>query len=144
MSNPLLKQFKIDNELETEGIVLQYSDTLEIRCARPGGSNKKFGRRFEELSRPYRRAMDNGVLPNDVAETMLHKVYAEAVVLDWKGVTKDVVTGDEADEAEQLPCTVENVIAVFKALPELFNDIRQTLDQRAVWLQKTREHEAKN
>lgn len=144
MSNPLLQQFKIDQSVETEGVTLEYGEGLSFRCARPGGSNKKFLRLFEELARPYRRSMDAGVMPEGVAETMMHKVYAQAVVLGWTGVTKDVISGREEDADLELEFNTANCMAVFKALPELFHDIRKTLDQRALWLEKVREEEAGN
>jgi len=123
MANALRRAFETDNNLETKGIVLDYGEGVEITVARAGGANKKFTKALARLTKPHRVAIRNETMHEDASSRLLHTAYAETVVLGWKGVTKDIITQDDADATQELAFTKDNIIAVFKALPDLFADV---------------------
>lgn len=129
-------KFKADENLETSGIVVDYGDGQKIRIARAGGSNAAFRRSLERHMKPYRRMQENGVLPEETARQILRKVYAEAVVLGWEGMT----TLDGAP----LEYSVENVIQLFTDLPDLFLDVQQMAQRLVNFKNEALETEAKN
>lgn len=56
---------------------------------------------------------------------MLIRTFADAVILDWQGVTDR--------NGELLPLTKENVVAVFTDLPDLFVDVREAAAKAATF-----------
>ncbi|HOK44370.1 MAG TPA: hypothetical protein PLK67_00460 [Bryobacteraceae bacterium] len=107
--------FQTDKTLEKEGIILDYGD-FKIKIARAGGANVAFQKALASKIRPYKRQIDAGTIPDDVAEKLLLDVYAESVVLGWEGVTDE--------KGKPLPFSKENVVKLFSDLPDLFRDVQ--------------------
>lgn len=114
MSGPY-SVFRTDKALEKEGIVLDYGD-FKIKVARAGGSNTAFQKALTAKVRPYKRQLDAGTIPDDVAERLFLDVYAESVVLGWEGVTDE--------NGKPLPYSKENAVKLFTDLPDLFRDVQ--------------------
>lgn len=114
MSGPY-SVFRTDKALEKEGIVLDYGD-FKIKVARAGGSNAAFQKALTAKVRPYKRQLDAGTIPDDVAEKLFLDVYAESVVLGWEGVTDE--------NGKPLPYSKENAVKLFSDLPDLFRDVQ--------------------
>lgn len=105
--------FQTESGKEQEGIVRNFGD-FWVKIARAGGSNKKYEKAVERLTKPHRRAIELEALPDAIYTKLIVEAYAEAVVLDWGG------DGATDDEGTVLPCTKENVIAVMTKYPDLF------------------------
>lgn len=128
--------FQQDTELEREGLDLDLVEAGKFRVARAGGANKKFQKRFEAYTKPFRRAIQTGTMSNEVADEILAKVYAECVVLGWEGVT--------GPDGQPLPFNKENCIKLFQDLPELFAEIRKVAEDSVFYRLKIREEDTKN
>lgn len=161
----MFKQFQTDTSLEREGVDLNYGDFI-VKVSRAGGNNKRFAKVFEDKMKPVRRAVQTETLDPKRAEIILHETFAEAVVMGWstrveadsKGkpvepvrlvadgdVPNSVfVQGIEGPDGSLLPYTVENVVATFKALPELFNDIREQASKMSLFRQEAQADDAGN
>jgi hypothetical protein len=160
----MYKQFKTDTDLEKEGIDLNYGDFI-VKVARAGGGNKKFARVLEAKMKPVRRAVQTESLDNKRAEALMREAYAEGVVLMWsvrvkaddKGKPVEplqlmtegdgntvFVQGIEGPDGDVLPFNVENVVATFQALPELFADIREQSGKMGLFRQAGQEADAGN
>lgn len=117
----LYKQFKTDQTAETEGTVLQYLDGVEITVARAGGANKRFQRAMDEYQRKFGRQIKAGILPEEVGQHELAKIYASHVILGWENVTDE--------NGFEMSFTHANVVKLLMDLPDLFTDIiRATSD----------------
>ena len=144
----MYKIFETDPELETKGVVVDYGD-FRVTVARAGGANKRYAKVAETRSRPYRRAIENELLPNDRANELLMEIYAEAAVLNWevnKG-TQDSPTwvqGIEARDGTILPFTYDNIMLTFRALPLLYEDLQKQSSKAALYRRELLEVEAKN
>lgn len=101
--------FATSQDRETQGVEVNFGD-FSVTLARAGGANKRYSKVLAEKSEPYARAIELGQFDNDTATNLLHEVYAETVVLGWKGegLRGALVEGEIPD------CTPENVLAVFK------------------------------
>lgn len=131
----LYKQLKTVPDFETNGVWIDYGE-FKIKIARAGGANKNFAKCAEKLSRPYRRAIQTGMISVDKAEEILLQVYAKSVILDWEDVT------DENDK--KLDFSEENVIKVMTDLPDLFNDIKNQASSPEIFRENIPEQDAKN
>lgn len=142
----LYKQFKTDEKVEKEGVWLEYGSAGEdkpvrIKIARAGGTNSKFLQLLEKRSKPYRRQIQTETIDPKVAENLFMDVYAEAVVLGWENVT-----AADLGETHETPLefTKENCLKLFKALPDLFADLREQANRVALFRLETREADAGN
>src|SRR5690348_9498412 len=108
MVKSLYEQFGNTN-LEREGIWLNYGvgpkGPMRIKIARAGGGNKRYAAALEANFREHRRQYELGTLDNDVATELLIRTFADAVILEWEGITDR--------NGELLPLTKENVLQVF-------------------------------
>jgi len=130
--------YKTDDALESKGIWLNYGKDGKFLVARAGGANKRFTKRMEAATRPYRRQLEAGTFnDNDLLEKVLAEVFAETVILGWEGITNKK-TG------EDVPFTKENCIRLLKAIPNLFADLREQAASMANFRQEGLEEDAKN
>lgn len=137
----LYSQFKTDNTLERNGIVLEYGENAEgkpisIRIARAGGANSHYTKLIEARVKPYRRQIQNETIERTMVEKLLREVYAEAVVLGWENVTDA--------QGNDLPFTVQNCVKLFEDLPDLFQDIQDQSHRAALFREDILEQDAKN
>jgi hypothetical protein len=141
----LYKTFKTDDELEKKGVVLNYGDA-KIRIARAGGSNDRYQKTLEALTKPYRRAIQTETLDNDTSREILRQVYARAVILDWqtKGADGEFAKGIEGADGTLLEVNVENIVKTFKALPDLFTDVIAQANQVSLFRSGDLEADAGN
>lgn len=149
MSN-MYEQFETDENLETAGIWLDYGD-FRVRIARSGGANKKYSSLLEAKSKPYRRAIQTGIISEDRIRAILYEVFASAVILDWQ-----IADGKESDGSTKwvqgiskkgggtLPFSTENVLLTFKNLPALFTDIQSQAESITLFRAEELEADAKN
>ena len=116
--------FKTDPGIETEGLTLDYGD-FQIRIARAGGANRGFVRALEAKLKPYRRQLQSETLDDQVAERILREVYADHVILGWRGVTDG--------EGKAMTFSRANVLRLLTDLPELFRDIQEQAGRIALF-----------
>ena len=116
-----IKDLQTDEVMETEGIDLAFGNDRFITIARAGGANRKYRTTLSALAKPHKSAMERGSLDEKTATEMMHKVYARAVVLDWRGWADA--------EGNPIPCTEENIIALFEAAPTVFDAVRDESDK---------------
>lgn len=142
--NALRRMFETDTAVEREGIWLDYAPGVEVRIARAGGSNKHFAKTMQRLAKPHRRAIQTESVDDDVLKDLFIKAYAQAIIVDWKGFTKDLITHDDADADTVLDFNVDNVEAVLRAQPDLFMDIQKAADTISYFRAEVNEADSKN
>ena len=117
MANNLYKRFKTDENAEKNGVWISYDEGVEFLLRRAGSANPHYRTAVDYHMGPYRRRFQNGTVDEKKSRELMARVYADAVVADWKGVT------DEAGNI--LECTKENVFKVLMDLRELFDSIQK-------------------
>lgn len=137
----LYQSFKTDENIEKNGIMLEYGTTdggapIRIRIARAGGANLKFARLLEQKTKPYRRQLQMETMDQNVQVAVLREVFAESVVLGWENV--------EDENGKPLPFSKENCIKLFTDLPDLFADVREQANKSVLFRADIREIAVKN
>lgn len=137
----LYKLFKTDQNLETDGIFIEYGTDddgkpIRIKIARAGGSNKAFSKQLEKATRPYRKAIQSGMLDNATADRLYKDVFADTVVLGWENV--------KGADGKDLPFNRENVLKLFEDLPDLFADLREQASSVALFREEVAEQDLGN
>lgn len=148
MSKSPYAQFKTDQNLEKDGIFLDYGD-FRFKVARAGGANQRFQKILAAKFKPHRRLMQLDVMDDDLARKLLAESYAEAVILGWdhkvgEGESAKWEPGMIDEEGKVMEFNNENVIKVLLDLPELFRDIQGQCDSAANFQLESRKETAKN
>lgn len=130
------EQFKTDLRLEQEGITLDLGEAGKFLLARAGGSNKKFAKKFKDVSRPHRRAIQNQSIDDETANQIMVESYADAVLMGWSGVT--------GSDGQPLEFNRANAIKLLTDLPWLFEEIRRAAEDAALYRLEVREEDGKN
>lgn len=147
MPQSMYASFGTDPKLEKKGVWVDYG-VFRVLLARAGGSNTKFQRLLEAKTKPYRFAIEKGLLPNEKAEDLYLEAFCEGVVLDWQipdTSSKDGwKSGIEAQDGGTLDVTLENKVATLKALPELFKALSNDANSATIYRQQLLEEDAKN
>mgnify|MGYP003439894611 FL=1 len=128
--------FKTNKDLEVKGIDLQYGEGIIITIARAGGANPVYARVVEAKTKPYRRQIQSETISAELSEQLTREIYAEAIVLDWEGVTDE--------NGEIMPFTKENAVKLFKDLPDLFADIKEQAGKAALFRNDVLAADSKN
>ena len=146
----MYSQFETDPNLETGGIWIDYGD-FRVQLARAGGANKKYLSYAEAKTKPFRRAIQAGTMPEERSRTLLYDIYAKTVILDWQ-----VADGEEKDGTVKwksgihkkggglFDVTPENIITTFKNLQSLFIDLQQSAESIALFRKEEMEEDGKN
>lgn len=144
----LSKQFKTDTTKEVDGVAIEFGANADgtvptFWISRMSKANVAYTKALDKATRPYRRAMDLGTLDNDVAERIFAEVFATTVLRGWDNVQLSDVTGEESDTGFA-PFNKENVLALFKRLPELYDDLQAQAKSAALFKTESIEAETKN
>lgn len=117
--------FETDENLETDGIWLDYGD-FRVRIASAGQGNKKYVKYAEKALKPIRKAMQAGALSNERSIAIMSDIYAKTIVMDWETMQDgSLVKGVEQRDGSIGPVNPEVVKQAFLDLPNLFIDIQE-------------------
>jgi hypothetical protein len=137
----LYKQFKTNDKLESDGILLQYGldskgQPVVIRVARAGPGNTKFQKLLDRKLKPFRRQLQMESADEKVIEKVLIEVYAETIVLGWENV--------EDEKGLPILFNKANCIKLFNDLPDLFADVRDQAMKSSLFRAEILEGDAGN
>lgn len=134
--------FQTDPDLERAGVTVDY-DGYWFKIARAGGANEAFAKRLNELTQPYKRAIESEAITPKLAQKLTRQAFCETVLLGW---------GSEAfgegnmvgPDRQALPYTVDNALGFFESLPDLLSDLLSTAQRAQVFRRSVVEADAKN
>ena len=106
-----LNAFRMDKKAEDGGVWVDLDDTTSVCVARY--NNRRFGEVLNRLRGPHRQSIKAKTLSDEVAERILIQAMAEAILLEWRGVTEDGVSVEP---------TLENRVRILTAYRD-FRDI---------------------
>lgn len=107
-----LEAYQSDRDLESkDGIWAEFPGGREILVLRAGGSNHKFGRVFQKLTRPYQRQLRRGNLDPEISNQIMRDAYLEAVIIDWRGWT--------TEDGDEIPYSKGAMFAVLAKAPAI-------------------------
>jgi len=128
--------FKTNEDLESgAGVTLEYPG-FEITIHRAGGSNKKYAKTLAAKMKPYRQRLERDLLDEETSEKILLEAFVEGVVIGWSG---NIGPGDK-----KAPYSVENAVAVFKELPDLYADVVKQARSASLFKEENEKVEEKN
>lgn len=140
----LYNTYQTDENKELNGINIAFPECEDEKdgtvpiftVARMGPSNKKYTKAFEAATKPYRRQMDLGTLPESKSEELLRDVFAKTILKGWKNV-KD-------KEGKALTFNVKNAKMILKDLPDIFEILAAEAKKYSNFKSEGLEKDAKN
>lgn len=153
----LYSKLQTSEELEKHGILMTYKDLgLRMKIRRAGGKNSPYNRAIARQTRDFQRALDLDQVDEDTMNAVLLPLFADYIIdcdtvqteVDADGKPKTGtdkwVDGIEDEDENVVPATKERVITTLKALPLLFQRIREDATKESLYLASARESAAKN
>jgi hypothetical protein len=141
----MFKLFSTSKDYETKGVTIDYG-SFRVLLARAGGANERFAKRLEALTKPHRRAIQTETIDANLAQDLYHRAFAETCILGWDRKNEDGTwsSGIEASDGSTIAFNLDNVLATFKALPELFADLNTQAQKVSIFRAEEMEADAKN
>lgn len=131
----LYEMYEMDENVEKDGIVLDYGDA-KIRIARAGGSNQKYNKTIARLSKPHKRSIQTETIDLKTLDALMVEAYAEAVVISWEGVNDR--------DGKPIAFSKKACIKLFTDLPELFADVKEQSQMSSLFAASVKEAQAGN
>jgi hypothetical protein len=116
MNKMMNEAFGIDEKSEVDGITADYG-LFKIKMKHAYRTNKAYVKMLEREMEPVRRSMENGLLSAEAGDAILHKVYANTIVIGWSGM-KD-------DDGKDIPYSPQKCIEYFKKYPRFFDSVKK-------------------
>jgi len=134
--------FETDAELEVKGIKVDYDDYW-FHLARAGGANEAFAQRLNELTQPYKRAIETDSMSAKLSAKLTRQAFTDTVLLGWgsklHGEGKML-----ARDKSAIPFTKEAAMAYFEELPDLMRDLLTTAQKGHLYRKELASADAKN
>lgn len=126
----LYDTFATDTDLEKTGIFVEYGETddgkpIRFRIARAGGANTEFEKVLEKLTRPYRKAIQSGMIAKKKADEIYMLAFIQTVLLGWENV--------QDRNGKEMEFCQGNAIKLFGDLPDLYQDLREQANTAALF-----------
>lgn len=136
MSN-LSKALKTSEDAELNGIEVELGGVV-FCLRRAGGRNIKFAARLEELTRPYRTAIERGIVDGPVLTKLTQQAWTETCVNFSR------CSGLMDDKGEAIPFNYDTVKAEFDDAPEAFDILFEQSRKAGNFFERDREADGKN
>ena len=81
------KTYGTDKEKEKNGVWEDLGDGARVLVARIGNTN--YRKVFEQLTKPYTKAIRRGTLSEEKATDLIIKALSKAILLNWEGLKED-------------------------------------------------------
>jgi hypothetical protein len=130
------RNWKTNKSKESTGITIDLPTGEKFVVKRLGGSNYAYGKKLQELSKPFRREIAGESLSPSIAEGFLVDSFCETSLVSWDNVT---------DENEQpLAFNDTNAKKLFRDCPDLFAEVTKQAADFKNYLDISREGDQKN
>ncbi len=109
------------SKLETEGVYLDL-EVVRIKLARAGGGNKAYLAKLGELNRLHGKALRHDLMSDERSVEVMQELFANEIVKDWQYPDEygEWITGVEQPDGSAADFNAKNVLAAFKALPNVW------------------------
>ena len=125
-----LSSFEQNSKLAEDGVWVDMGEGLGLLIARSG--NPKYNKIVRSLSKPYKRLISAGTLPDEKYEEMSTIAMAKAILLDWKGLEDAEGVAIEYSEGAVLKILNDPDYRDFKQLVADLSEEQETFKNQEV------------
>lgn len=101
-----ISQFKTDPTLENDGVWVDIGKGTKLCVARMYNPRHKEALRV--ALKPYKRQVQNNMMDDEVADTVVNEIMARTILLGWEGIT---------DRGDEVPYSYEKAVE-FLSIPD--------------------------
>jgi hypothetical protein len=117
-----INDWQSDKQLELDGVPLDVGRGRVLYLRRAGGANRAFMVALAEVLRRVMGDRDPADVPDMEIDGELQTIYAEHVVVGWRGF--------KGDDGEDVPYTRANFLKLMELAPDLWGRVRSTANTR--------------
>jgi hypothetical protein len=139
-----IKSLKTNPQAALDGVWVEYPANSDgtiprFKVARTTANNPEWKRVYDEVTRPYRRDMEKGLLDQDKARDVLVTVFCRALLKSWEHVQPN-------DDGKELEYGYENARELLMAdeWQDLWDDLNLKTNDARLYREEQREAELKN
>lgn len=150
----LTKLFKTDETAERKGAKFELPANEDgsipaFYIARMSASNVKWNKTLEAVTKPHKRALQLGIMPEAESRALMVEAFVKALLTGWDNILQSDVTGEVTDSyadgtAVYAPYTQDNAMALLVRLPELYNALNGFAQTMQNYLEQEKAEETKN
>ena len=105
-----------DEKAEKDGVELAFGNGRFIVVMRSGVANRNYKSVMSRIFKPHQNVTGAVSMTDAAALSLIKEVYAEAVVLDWRGFVDA--------EGKNIPYSKNNCVDLFTASPQIFEIVQ--------------------
>jgi hypothetical protein len=128
--------FETSENMEREGIIVDYGEAGKFKIARAGGSNARFLKVSERLTAPYRSRIDRGDMEIDELQKLNREAFVDGILLGWENVV--------GKDGKDLAYNRDAALKLFTDLPDLCMDLQEQAQRAANFRLRELEKDSKN
>jgi hypothetical protein len=138
----LFQQYETNEQAEMSGVRCVVGKTKDGKheiafiLSRMGNTNTAYTKALRKATEPYSRQIANKTMSDEVADDLQMDVFTSTVLMGWEHVNDK--------EGKPLVFNKANAIALLKALPELYADLRGRATDVSLFRAADLEAETKN
>ena len=129
-----LQRYQTNKGWEEEGIWVDMGGGVQVKVTRITSQKSREVRR--RLEKPLMRKTRGDDLPLETLEYLLTEQLAQAVIVDWRGVTDE--------NGNDLPCTLEHRREILTKFPDFREDVATAAMSRVTFQEEAQEEEMGN
>jgi hypothetical protein len=131
LSGDIYQMFGVDETKKIGGIEIPMGQGVTVTVAKMG--NPKFRERWQAITKPYQRQIDNETMDSDELDKLMIQCVAETILVDWKGVKV---------KGKNFPYSVKNAVTLLTELEEfrdaVIGESRKLANFRAAMLEDSK------
>lgn len=145
----LSKQYKTNNALETEGVAVPIGEPNEdgsiptLVIGRTSKSNKPYQAALSKAAAPFQRQLQMKVDVSQQLEKAFMEVFCDTILRGWSNILLSDVTGNETDTG-YAEFSKQNALSLFNRLPDIYEFAQEQASNVSLFLEHSREENAKN
>lgn len=137
----LYSQFSTNKTKEVDGVPIKYAPNKDgtvptFYLSRMGKSNKRYEQYLTKVTKPYARQLRMGTIEPATADELFLDVFVKTVLKGWANV--------QGADGVEIPFTPEAATELFRALPDLYDDLTEQAQSAALFRDEENEADAGN
>lgn len=137
----LYAQYATDKKAEKQGVWVDFGQNedgsvIKFKISRMSKTNKKYTKRLEAQTKPFRRAIELETMDDALAEKIFMEVFVDTILLDWQNVNDR--------DGKPLKFSKENAMKLLEELTDLYEDLQEKAKKASLFREEALDEEAKN
>ncbi len=144
----LSSQYKTNQTKAIEGVAITFPSNEDgtvptFYVSRMNDSNPQYAAKLAAVTKPFKRQIDAGTLPQEKAKELTKDVFTSTVLKGWENIPMSDVTGVGSDTG-YASFSKATALQLFENLPDLYSELVTEASGIARFLADELEAEAKN